>query len=101
MASTAPTIPNSIILCKKICVISGYFIRGSSTIHVDTNAHGFRGPDWDLSANRKNVVILGDSFAFGWGVQWEQTIGKILEKELQKTDPAYQVINLAMPGMGY
>ena len=65
---------------------------------LDTNAHGFRGPDWDLSTRRKNVVILGDSFAFGWGVQWEQTVGKILEKELQKTDRAYQAINLAMPG---
>ena len=64
---------------------------------VDTNAHGFRGPDWDLSANRKNIVILGDSFAFGWGVQWEQTVGEIIEKQLQKKDPAYQVINLAMP----
>lgn len=65
---------------------------------LDTNAYGFRGPDWDLSASRKNVVILGDSFAFGWGVQWEETIGKILERNLQKTDRAYQVINLAMPG---
>ena len=65
---------------------------------LGTNTHGFRGPDWDLSASRKNVVILGDSFAFGWGVQWEETIGKILEKNLQKTDRAYQVINLSMPG---
>ena len=66
------------------------------TLH--TNNNGFRGPDWDLSARRKNVVILGDSFAFGWGVQWEQTMGQILEKKLQERDPAYQVINLAMPG---
>jgi len=65
---------------------------------LDTNDQGFRGPDWDLSASRKNVVILGDSFAFGWGVQWNETIGKILEKNLQKTDRAYQVINLAIPG---
>jgi hypothetical protein len=65
---------------------------------LGTNAYGFRGPDWDLSANRKNIVILGDSFAFGWGVQWEETIGKILERNLQKTDSDYQVINLAMPG---
>ncbi|KQC08846.1 MAG: hypothetical protein APR62_03955 [Smithella sp. SDB] len=65
---------------------------------LDTNSYGFRGQDWDLSSNRKNIVILGDSFAFGWGVQWEQTVGEIIEKELQKKDPAYQVINLAMPG---
>ena len=74
------------------------FYPGQLDYTLDTNSHGFRGPDWDLSARRKNVVVLGDSFAFGWGVQWDQTIGKILEKELQKTDRAYQVINLAMPG---
>jgi hypothetical protein len=74
------------------------FYPGQLDYALDTNAHGFRGPDWDLSSRRKNVVILGDSFAFGWGVQWEQTTGKILEKELQKSDRAYQVINLAMPG---
>jgi hypothetical protein len=74
------------------------FYPGQLDYTLDTNAHGFRGPDWDLSARRKNVVILGDSFAFGWGVQWEQTMGEILEKKLQKIDPAYQVINLAMPG---
>jgi len=74
------------------------FYPGQLDYMLDTNSHGFRGPDWDLSARRKNVVVLGDSFAFGWGVQWNQTIGKILEKELQKTDRAYQVINLAMPG---
>jgi hypothetical protein len=74
------------------------FYPGQLDYTLDTNDYGFRGPDWDLSARRKNVVILGDSFAFGWGVQWEQTIGVILEKELRKTDSAYQVINLAMPG---
>ncbi len=70
---------------------------GQLDYDVDTNNQGFRGPDWDLSPGRKNVVVLGDSFAFGWGVQWDQTVGRILEKELQKKDAAYQVINLAMP----
>lgn len=70
---------------------------GQLDYDVETNNQGFRGPDWDLSPGRKNVVILGDSFGFGWGVQWDQTVGRILEKELQKRDAAYQVINLAMP----
>jgi len=65
---------------------------------VDTNRQGFRGPDWDLSPERKNIVVLGDSFAFGWGVQWEETMGQLLERELQKSDPSYQVVNLAIPG---
>ena len=74
------------------------YYPGQLDYTVSTNSQGFRGPEWDLSPRRKNVVVLGDSFAFGWGVQWEQTIGIILEKELQKKDPSYQVINLAMPG---
>jgi hypothetical protein len=74
------------------------FYPGQLDYTVDSNNQGFRGPDWDLSPNRKNIVILGDSFAFGWGVQWDQTAGRILEKELQKHDPSIQVISLAMPG---
>ncbi|MCE5212600.1 MAG: SGNH/GDSL hydrolase family protein [Deltaproteobacteria bacterium] len=74
------------------------FYPGQLDYMLDTNDNGFRGLNWDLSARRKNVVILGDSFAFGWGVQWDQTVGKLLEKKLQEKDPAYQVINLAMPG---
>ncbi|HUN53793.1 MAG TPA: SGNH/GDSL hydrolase family protein [Smithella sp.] len=77
------------------------FYPGQLDYTVDTNDQGFRGPNWDLSPRRKNVVILGDSFAFGWGVEWNQTIGKILERELQKTDPSYQVINLAIPGYDF
>lgn len=65
---------------------------------LDTNSQGFRGGEWDLSPARKNVLVLGDSFAFGWGVQWEDTVGQILEKALRKKDPSFQVINLAMPG---
>ena len=65
---------------------------------IDTNKYGFRGEDWDISPQRKNIIILGDSFAFGWGVQRKEMIGKHLEKELKQLDPSYQVINLAIPG---
>ena len=85
------------VLQKNLHNIRLYY-PGQLDYTVDTNAYGFRGPDWDLSASRKNIVILGDSFAFGWGVQWEQTMGEILEKKLRKIDPAYQIINLAIPG---
>jgi len=74
------------------------YYPGQLDYTVDTNRYGFRGPDWDLSPERKNIVILGDSFAFGWGVQWGETIGQVLERELQKSDPSYQVVNLAIPG---
>lgn len=65
---------------------------------LDTNRHGFRGPDWDLSENRKNILLIGDSFGFGWGVNWDQTVGTRVERALQRIDPAVQVINLATAG---
>jgi lysophospholipase L1-like esterase len=65
---------------------------------VVTNSYGLRGGAWDLSPTRKNICVLGDSFAFGWGVQEEQTVGRVLEEKLRRHDPAYQVINLATPG---
>lgn len=65
---------------------------------VSTNDEGFRGPDWDRSPQRKNIMLLGDSFGFGWGVEWEETVGYLVEKELRKMDRSFQVINLAMSG---
>ena len=63
-----------------------------------TNSEGFRGPEWDMSPQRRNVLLLGDSFGFGWGVDWEETVGRLLEKRLQEVDPRFQVVNLAMSG---
>ncbi|MEE9910736.1 MAG: SGNH/GDSL hydrolase family protein [Deltaproteobacteria bacterium] len=74
------------------------YYPGQLDYAIDTNSHGFRGPEWDLSKRRKNVMLLGDSFAFGWGVQWNETVGQILEKQLQKKVPDYQVINLSVSG---
>ena len=65
---------------------------------VSTNSQGFRGPEWDLSPARRNVVLLGDSFGFGWGVAWDETAGRLLEQRLQAIDPRFQVINLATSG---
>src|SRR5690349_14839123 len=35
-----------------------------------TNALGYRDPDWkpEALANRKTVLVVGDSFAAGWGI---------------------------------
>lgn len=63
-----------------------------------TNSEGFRGPEWDMSPERRNILLLGDSFGFGWGVAWEETVGQVLEKRLQEVDPRYQVVNLATSG---
>ena len=71
---------------------------GALDYTVSTNEEGFRGESWDHSADRKNIFLIGDSFAFGWGVEWDQTVGELIEKKLQEKDKRWQVINLAMPG---
>ncbi|NLN39771.1 MAG: hypothetical protein GX155_09275 [Smithella sp.] len=84
-------------LQKNLRGVKQYY-PGQLDYNVDTNSQGFRGPEWDLLPHRKNVVLIGDSFGFGFGVEWDETLGRILEGELQKADASYQVINLAMPG---
>jgi len=74
------------------------YYPGKLDYTVDTNSLGFRGGEWDLSPERRNIVVLGDSFAFGWGVSLEDTLGKRVERELQKIDTRFQVINLAQSG---
>jgi hypothetical protein len=61
-------------------------------ILIQTDEHGFRNPSpWPDQAE---VVIVGDSMAFGYGVSWEQAWPALLDAAL----PTSRVITLGMPG---
>jgi hypothetical protein len=68
------------------------------------NIWGYRGP----AAGRKRrgeyrVVVLGGSAAFGYGVNWNQSIPALLEQRLEAVAPAgrtFTVINLAYNNEG-
>ncbi|GAA4463450.1 hypothetical protein GCM10023093_11940 [Nemorincola caseinilytica] len=60
---------------------------------VRTNAVGFR--DDDASLNAPDVLFLGDSYAFGWGVNEEEGVEKQYERLTGK-----KVLNMAVPGYG-
>jgi len=70
---------------------------------IQTNSIGLRDreyPEHDLAHFR--ILVLGDSFTFGIGVNLEDTYLKVLEKRLNEEYPGkkFEVINCGVPGVG-
>ncbi len=62
-----------------------------------SNAQGFRSQyDFDSGRPLERIAIVGDSFAFGIGVNHGETFGEVLDGELRNA----VVYNFAMPGFG-
>jgi len=63
------------------------------------NEYGYRGPAVPISNHyeRKNIVVLGDSYSFGTGVNDGQEYPAVLQRALE---PEYNVINLGCGGFG-
>ena len=51
-----------------------------------TNSRGFRGPEWPVEkpAGTFRVALIGCSHAFGFGVEFEQTMGDLLATRLRR-----------------
>ncbi len=63
-----------------------------------TNAAGYRDAEWTTEqiAQRKPVLIVGDSFAAGWGIENpDQRFGNVLAQQL---GDSYAVINMGKEG---
>lgn len=61
------------------------------------NKLGLRGPEQqrDKAAGRKRVLLLGDSYAFGLGVDQEEHLGAVLARQL--AGEQVEVLNLGVP----
>ncbi len=77
----------------------GTIRSGEFSTSVRINAQGFRGRAWSADAAPR-VLVLGDSFTFGWGVEEECAFPSILEDSLAKTWPGVRVYNAGVPGYG-
>lgn len=64
---------------------------------LEGNAFGYRKGTWskDLSlrSDREKCIIIGDSFAFGWGVEASEVFSNLLDKK-------YMYMDLGIPGDG-
>ena len=63
-----------------------------------TNSMGMRSGEVDPS--RGHILTLGDSVAFGLGVNNDETISHYLENDKKINRLKYQVLNISVPGFG-
>lgn len=65
-------------------------------VKVEANAHGYRDIEWaeKQKTGKKPVLLLGDSFGWGWGCHQDSTIARFIEAQRQDR----VVYNLCIPG---
>ena len=67
---------------------------------AEINRFGFRGPK-DIetpTAETFNVLMVGDSFTFGWGLAYEDTWPALVEERLRAEGLQARIFNLGKPG---
>jgi len=67
---------------------------------VRRNAEGFRDRDFAVPKpeGTYRILVLGDSFTWGIGLEVEETLPKQLERLLRRERPDLEVINASIPG---
>jgi hypothetical protein len=66
---------------------------------VRTNDFRFRmDEDVDLSPKRQRVLVYGDSFTFGWGLNYQDSYFATLKKVSETAHPQLQLLNAAVGG---
>ena len=91
--------PSSVFNWELVPGASG-FGRAGTYIHI--NADGFRDSEHSLhkEAGVFRIMVIGDSFTFGQGVNLEDTYSKYLERLLNSKVMTAEVINCGVIGYG-
>ena len=69
-------------------------------ISVDINSLGFRGKEFELGNDNHNILVLGDSYSFGSGVEDNETFPALLEQYFDKVGIPVNVLNTSVPAWG-
>lgn len=77
----------------------GFAVPGRAKATI--NSSGFRGREGFPSARRYRILLVGDSFAFGYGVGDNETLSFFLEQKLNSDfGKDVEVLNFGVPGYG-
>ena len=77
----------------------GIFVMPDSTTLVKINSKGLRDKEYDYNKPEgiKRIIVLGDSFTWGYGVEAKDRFTEILNNKLPDN---YEVINMGVSGYG-
>ena len=94
------------VRANKPNVETRHYVPGDYEVGITTNSAGMRGqreyPEARVPGKRR-VLLLGDSFVFGYGVEDQDVVSAVLEDLLNAGDATgggYEVINLSVSGVG-
>ena len=73
---------------------------GEFDVHIRTNRRGLRGPDPAVPKppGTARILMLGDSFTFGFPVRDEETFSALIEQGLRAQDLPVEVVNGGVSG---
>jgi lysophospholipase L1-like esterase len=73
------------------------FTRREFSVEVRINTQGLRDREYPLErTGKKRVVVLGDSFGWGYGVELAERFDELLERD----HPDWEIINASVSGYG-
>lgn len=93
------------VRANKSHVDTRHYVPGDYDVRITTNSSGMRGQrEYPVARapGKRRILLLGDSFPFGYGVEDDQVVSAVLEDLLNAGgDPGgYEVVNLAVAGFG-
>jgi len=82
-----------------------HYVPGEYDVRVTTNSIGLRGPREyriERTPGTRRIVLLGDSFTFGFGVEDDEVVSTVLEDRLNGPAgaPRTEVVNMGVSGFG-
>lgn len=77
--------------------------QNTPVYHVRTNSDGFRDEEFEKPPpnNTIRILVIGDSFTYGWGLNESERYSDLTEKKLDSaTDSKVQVVTAGTPSWG-